>query len=353
MSLCIGFWYIVVYSRDENNFFLPINIMANGIYTGFWLDHSRHPVLGATLTLSVDNATYLTSFLSFIVTAIITGSMFKIVVFVLYMARPLHNDETDLIGRIYVTLRNASSPLLPPWDLLKAFLPWSKSSRPSATAHLVLVPVWILLLLKLGGAAIPPLIVSKSGSAVGLAKPGLCGLIDPFDSINLGSMSTQELHETIDARRYAAERYAKEPTRFSTDSPFPIDALPFETIKNTTCPFLERFCLLGRNSAITFDTGLLDSHAHLGINTPASDRVQYRWRSTCTVLNITANVQVFRNTTYQGLSISDQEPLFAVTLGGGENPFGLNYTFLYRRNIVDPSGYEVQYVSSSNDTEDP
>ncbi|KAF2260197.1 hypothetical protein CC78DRAFT_585086 [Lojkania enalia] len=254
--------------------------MSNQIYTGFWVDRSRHPVLGATWTLSVDRATLLASFLSFIVTTIIVNSLFNIVVFFLYFVRPIRKTE------------------------------------------------------------------NYSSEDVALAKPGICGFlpVDPtVDSLNSLS-SRQELYETIDARRYATEKYSKEPARFTTSSPFPVDALPFEIIHNTSCPFDESMCLLGANSAITFDTWFLDSHSHLGINAPPEARVEYRWCSTCTVLNVTARAQVFDDTTYEGKPISSKEPLVEVDLGG-QPPFNKNHTFLYRINALDPSGYEVKYVS--------
>jgi hypothetical protein len=44
------------------------------------------------------------------------------------------------------------------------------------------------------------------------------------------------------------------------------------------CPFTEGTCT---NMAIAIDSGLIDSHLHLGINAPAQDRVQLRKLTTC------------------------------------------------------------------------
>lgn len=324
--------------------------MSGDIYTGFWINRGQNPVLGFTLTLSVNHANFLTSFLSFIVTTIIVNSLFKIVVFVLHFSRPTRTTENSLTSQVYVSLLNASSVSLPPLSLLRSLVSTGHGSRHKLTANLLLVPLWMLIAIKIGGSAIPPLIVSSSDDAVALAKPATCGFvsIDPrVDSRNAFS-SRWELYETSDARKYASERYSKEPARFDTQSSFVTDALPFKVIQNTTCPFEERMCLLGANSAITFDTELLNSHTHLGINAPSKDRVEYRWRSSCAVLNVTSKVRVFRDTTYNDVPISAEEPLVEVDLGpinsGPSSALRPNHTFLYRVRGLEPSNYEVKYV---------
>lgn len=205
----------------------------------------------------------------------------------------------------------------------------------------------MLIAIKIGGSIIPPLVVSSSDGDLVLAKPATCGFvsIDPrVDSRNAFS-SRQELYETSDARKYASERYSKEPARFDTQSSFVTNALPFKVIQNTACPFQESMCLLGANSAITFDTELLNSHTHFGINAPAKDRVEYRWRSSCAVLNVTSKIRVFRDTMYNDVPISAEEPLVEVDLGpintGPSSALRPNHTFLYRVRGLEPSNYEI------------
>lgn len=324
--------------------------MSGDIYTGFWVDQGRSPISGSTLTLSINHANYLTSFLSFIVTTIVVNSLFKIVVFILYFSRPVNGTETVLTRQIYVSLLNSSSVSLPPLSILSSLLSRNDGRRQKITANLLLVPLWILIALKIGGSAIPPLIVSGSKSDLALAKPGICGFVsnDPRVDSRNAFASRQELYETMDARRYAAEQYSKEPARFDTQSSFVTEALPFQVIENTTCPFDESMCLLGVKSAITFDTGLLNSHVHLGINARAQDRVEYRWRSTCAVLNVTSRGRILNDTIYNDIPISEQEPLVEVDLGrvtlSSFSSARPNTTFLYRVNGLEPSNYEVKYV---------
>jgi hypothetical protein len=57
------------------------------------------------------------------------------------------------------------------------------------------------------------------------------------------------------------------------------------TLDNGSCPFHPKLC---RSSTVVFDTGLIDSHTDLGINSRVADRIAYRRVTTCTVLNDTS-----------------------------------------------------------------
>ena len=225
--------------------------MADEIYKGFWINHSRHPILGATLTLSVDHASLLTSLLSFFVTTVIVDGLFKIITFILYFTRPLDAHEPVFLSQAYVALLNSRSPA-PPFELLpelfftRRFLNTSDGRR---KAHLLLLPVWALLALKVGGFAIPPLITSGARNELALLQSDSCGFVSSEGQTTSGSISSNELYEVSNARRYANEMYGGEPSLFVRESVLPVDTLPFKATRNTSCPFDERRCHLGPDSA--------------------------------------------------------------------------------------------------------
>lgn len=122
---------------------------------------------------------------------------------------------------------------------------------------LALILSCLLLALKIAGSLIPALIISGSGDQLALAKPGICGFntlrLNHDDLVLAGAGAANELLETVDSRRYASERYAYSPAAFTTEPVFPIDSLPFEVIRNVPCPFDPEMCLLGPNTAVSFD----------------------------------------------------------------------------------------------------
>lgn len=321
---------------------------SNEIYTGLWTDQSKPPVLSATWTLSLSHANILNSFLTFLITTMLFGSLWEITVFILYLRRPLPLDANPSIEKNWVILRNSVNPGETSFSLLKSLFSHENSQRSRRLALVLLFLAYLMLALTAGSFIVPSLIISGSSDDVGLLKSEICGFKTLYledDGISRGANAANELSETTESRRYASERYANSTTAFTPMSIFPVTALPFNVTQNEPCPFDEEMCLLGPMSAVSFDTGLLDSHIHLGINAPASDRIQYRWRSTCTILNITDKVTVLRNETRDEIFISADEPIFEVNLGNLTSVHK-SYTFFYKQNFLDPPGYQVRYVES-------
>jgi hypothetical protein len=54
---------------------------------------------------------------------------------------------------------------------------------------------------------------------------------------------------------------------------------------NAQCPFAGHVCSSADNAAYHMDTGSVDSHVALGINTPWKDRLTYRRMTSCSPLN--------------------------------------------------------------------
>ena len=318
--------------------------MPNDLYTGFWTNRDHSQILGATLTLSVEHATLLTNFLSVLISTLIVDSLFRIFVIVLYSRHPLPPYPQGPVGQVYVSLRNSNSVSIPRKELLKSIFAPNTNKRSRVIALILLTPCVLLLCFKVGSFAIPGLIISSSADDIALLKPGVCGFKAPniTDEDNVFLGPSNELWETTQSRSYAAQRYAKAASAFTTELIFPVDTLPFDVAHNVTCPFADYFCLLGPLGAVQFDTGPLDSHQHLGINAPEQDRIQYRWRSTCTPLNITGHATVLRDTVYEGTIVSKDEPIIEVNLGPLA-AFEKNYTFLYKQNFLDATGYDVRY----------
>ena len=62
--------------------------------------------------------------------------------------------------------------------------------------------------------------------------------------------------------------------------------LSFDQSHTNTCPFGNNICNMTHTQPVVMDTGLIDSHKDLGINTPEKEKLQYRKRTTCAPLNM-------------------------------------------------------------------
>jgi hypothetical protein len=65
----------------------------------------------------------------------------------------------------------------------------------------------------------------------------------------------------------------------STCNIYTVQSVQSKVNRAAPCPFIKRTCM---NPAVAIDSGLVDSHIHLGINALAHDRVQFRRLTTCT-----------------------------------------------------------------------
>ena len=81
------------------------------------------------------------------------------------------------------------------------------------------------------------------------------------------------------------------------------DVLPSPTIRyhtstaNGSCPFQDHVCHDSSN-VVSFDTGPIDSHFRLGINSKIADRLTYQRITTCAVLNDTGRISGWNDTTF-------------------------------------------------------
>ncbi|KAF1828910.1 hypothetical protein BDW02DRAFT_634838, partial [Decorospora gaudefroyi] len=321
--------------------------MPSEIHTGFWIDRDKSGAAAAILTLSIAHASLLINLLSVLISTVVVDSVFRILVVMLYSRRPFPNYPFGLIGEFYVLLRNTHSFQAPRPELLRPMFSTENKGKERRIALILLTPWFLLMALKAGAFAIPTLIISDSPDEVALLKPGICGFKIIDIERNFPDTVVDELRETTDSRRYAEERYGESDSTFATESMFPVDTLPMDMFRNVSCPFENSLCLLGSAGAVAFDTGLLDSHNHLGINAPAKERIQYRWRSTCSPLNVTGRVRVVYNTEFDGIYISEDEYLLEVNLGAWAN-MNQTYTFIHRKKLLEISGYDFRTISSLN-----
>jgi hypothetical protein len=78
------------------------------------------------------------------------------------------------------------------------------------------------------------------------------------------------------AANYALQCYNGSTSALLECSTFPQARLPVQTVQTDAgCPFDNKFCK-SAHSNLVIDTGLIDSHEHLGINASPDQRFQYR-----------------------------------------------------------------------------
>jgi hypothetical protein len=301
-------------------------------YTGVWINWSYGAMRGATLTLSKRYGGYLTASLALYVT--IAGGMFwKILSYTLHQMHttPPGTTHDGLHYQRQVIFRNSKGAV----DAFLSFIRLPLSWHDRITKRFVRsFPLAILAALNIGlfgAASIFSSTISSSPGNSTLIMGHSCGgySTKSFTSPLGGSWYSKLLIDTYNAATYVRQCYAN--TTSLGCGLYYRQSLPFSNNPNATCPFASGVCVYNDHSAFAMDTGLLDSHADLGINAPPQNRVSFRRVTTCAPLHATP-WGTFQNDSNDGL---------VIYINAGPNP-PWNYTFSYNHRAgSDGFGYAL------------
>ncbi|KAF7507093.1 hypothetical protein GJ744_010906 [Endocarpon pusillum] len=264
---------------------------STSIYTGFWVNWSHGRVLGSTITLSARNSALLTSFIATFVT-IVGAQLWKILCFIFHQRRTSQKPKDGLYHQQQNVFRNSSTPGGAAWSFILQSWHWSGRAR-----HVMLrsLPwalfsvsyIFVFAALSIFGSSE----VTKAAGQDRLIQSSQCGYWATNSSRNaegdyntqtaLGAFGAKVLKDSQDASAYARKCYDGSADALGCDM-YATPVIRWEG-KATDCPFRDNICW--RNNTYQMDTGLLDSHDDLGINTPVEERLKYRRVTTCTVLD--------------------------------------------------------------------
>lgn len=289
-------------------------------YIGVWTDYSKNDFERLTLTLPTSSAAYLTSALT-VVVSLAGRSLWTIVSYLIHQYRVKDADSDLLDLQIRVLLRNDDSPLAVFRDAWSLKTAWS--ARKDVHAMKRLLPITAVAALTLAFSSVlavfvsaifrssdpEPLVLQKSGDCgfLWLNETALPATYSDFISYTSRWTHFVDMDEaTLTSRDYAKSFYPGSATMGLIESDntsnkmsyfnFPVQSLPY-TWKKAPCPFPgpDR-CISSMNdslnNALVLDTGFLDSNEHLGINAPASRRIQFRKYTACSVVNVSDLVAV-------------------------------------------------------------
>jgi hypothetical protein len=262
------------------------------IYTGVWWDYSAG---AGVLTLPISSAAYLISGLTLLV-SLAGVAMWMMVAYIWHQSGVAHDGPVDYRHlQLQVLLRNVSTPASALVHAAKLLFVWPKtgSSHLARLLVLALTAGLIMALFSVAGVFVGAAVASPSQEDIlVLAKPVLCGDVQVlFDEDSSGERYSAayawKASQAFRAREYAKVWYAANTSSATAgSSAYPARRLPYTTSR-VPCPFPGQRCRFSVgnasdvNTAIAFDTGLLDSSVHLGINAPVHRTMQFRRKTTC------------------------------------------------------------------------
>jgi hypothetical protein len=270
------------------------------VYLGLWTNWSYGAILGKTLTVTRANGALIIAFIAFFVAA--TGSqMWRILCFILHNIYSDSKPQDAVYHQRQAILRNSGSPVTGLWEFVLLIWAWRKTPNQSFAK---LIPVSFMATL----IACSLIVASGFSSRVALGDEvlidgGECGIVSArratlVDDYFLRIKPYYALKEEGIAD-YAQRCYTKD-TEEAGCNTLVRRSLPITSNGSAECPFEKSLCL-AENTNLLLDTGLLDSHLDLEINSPPNLRFQYRRTLHCAPLTTTgykSNITDTLNRTY-------------------------------------------------------
>lgn len=302
------------------------------VYQGVWINWTENRFLGATITLSSSRASILIALFAIVIK--VTGDRFwAILRFALYQRRSARKSQDVLHQRQQVILRNTTSDIVTAWEFLQLIWPSPTSSSLRRSLPIMMLAFFNFAIWTALGIFWFRLVRAPGKDEVLVRSPD-CGLY--LYAVSPQYANLQVGNETRIADDYVATCYntggasGNERCNIYVSQTIPWKGSMVE------CPFEPEVCSTGAQ-AYEMDTGMVDSHTLLGINSKPEERVFYRRRTTCAILNTDDYANVTRLTSSNDINISiadyhygallDQTSTFQVLLAGvyGKEGYELKY----------------------------
>ncbi|KAK3937728.1 hypothetical protein QBC46DRAFT_356451 [Diplogelasinospora grovesii] len=285
------------------------------VYVGLWNDYSEAGIRQATLTLPLRWGNVLASGLALLV-SVAGGATWVISAYILHQLRVRHHPDRKrpdaLQLQVQTLLRNNATALSALVDSFWISRAWASTPYSSAGAVLPVAVVagFIMVLFSLSSLFVSAIATQNQANVNVLARPGPdCGgwdlnwtrLYDPANDPGvIPQFDAQQavVNDALGARTYASWFYSDKRPLAATNTMYPVQRLPYEA-RMEPCPYIRPDgtgrCLSNDTStpnvSLTLDTGVIDSHVHLGMNARPDDRSNLRSVITCSPIDVSDLMQ--------------------------------------------------------------
>lgn len=285
------------------------------IYQGIWVNYSRGSIWGSTLTVSPQQASILSPALAILV-SVAGAQLWTLSQYVLHQIYATSKPRTFIHHQSQAILRNSSSDFDALSRLSRLAIAWRHQRPRRLFRSLAPLLAWAALHFLLVVSAGVFSSVLLAGNSDVLSRSPWCG---SFSDTYLESVynPNQQYGDNIVApsneyNTYANSRIAlvQQTVDVCKDRPDSCDgprpkALPFTTtFVPGACPVNSSICHPDAGGSIALDTGFLSSHAHLGYNAPANDRISVRLTAQCSPLKAQDYVTSWQNISTSSASSS-------------------------------------------------
>ncbi|KAF2745218.1 hypothetical protein M011DRAFT_479365 [Sporormia fimetaria CBS 119925] len=242
---------------------------------GYWVNLSKGPVMGQTITTTSETGTIIVAVLA-VISSLGMNHLWHLLTFIYHQIRANGQPKDGLFRHEQAVLRTLPTPSSLAADSLKLWLAWRGVSKNAFARSLLHASTGLLFTAAALAVSIYSSSVVDSTNLEVLVQSPHCAQLNADANIydNYGAPVLAA------AESYAPDCYKNGslPARCKI---FTRPNIPFHR-EISPCPFEEKMC---STDAVTHDSGFLDVNDAFGLNLPDTDRVRYRRKTTCTLLN--------------------------------------------------------------------
>lgn len=275
---------------------------------GMWVNEEEGPIFGRVITAESGTGTLVVAILA-VMTAFGTTHLWNLIMFSYHQMRVNSLPMDGLMRQQQATLRTLPTPSSLVCDWIKLWWAWrGRAKKPFLRS----LPKLLLGIFFTVGTVTVSLstsyVVSTSGIQV-LVQSRLCGPMRTFqelvNSINNPAASEYYGYLGATAKSYMEDCYSHSNHDIVPDrcAAFIRPSVEFNQGR-VQCPF-GSICAKVDMPGISFDSGLLDLNDVFGLNLPQRDRVKYRRKTTCALLDAASRYSELNTTRYPQVSKGD------------------------------------------------
>ncbi|KAF2132750.1 hypothetical protein P153DRAFT_382375 [Dothidotthia symphoricarpi CBS 119687] len=308
---------------------MSVDLDPKYIYRGVWRNVDRGAIMGKTLTTDSQTGALLVAILAVLIT-LGTAHLWHLVSFVVYQIRADGRPRDGMFRQQQALLRTLPSPSTIMADTVKLWWAWRRHTKNPFLRNLVLFSLALLTTAGTISASIFSSFIVDSSDLVVLVDSPFCGA--PLTDRLAGGAGY--MNAVLSAGIKLGPQCQKVFDNVNNTMPKACGAFYKHAIGmegNTTfgpCPFAKDMCTPeAPEEAVHMDSRLLDANKDFGMNLPADSRVQFRRRSTCSVLSLKGRTKIH--------NVSDHFMEFGRTeLMPGEQAISMNYGAVGERNFT-------------------
>ncbi|KAF2264053.1 hypothetical protein CC78DRAFT_617092 [Lojkania enalia] len=266
-------------------------LQSDLVHRGIWIDLSKGSLMGKTITTDAKTGTIIIALLA-VLSSMATTHLWNLFTFIVHQVRATGHPADGLYRQQQALLCTSPQPSSVMADHIKLWWFWRrKTDRAFMRSIFHFVIAFAFFLGALAASVFSSSVISGSTIQV-LVNSKACGYF---------SLGTDEIWEVaLDGywkRLEPASRRLTEECYLNNGSlPTICNMLAKPKISMTRewvpCPFSPAMCEGGILPTVSLDSGLLDLNEAFGLNLPASDQVQFRKRTTCSVLPLDGHTAI-------------------------------------------------------------